>query len=241
VREGGFYAGSGHSPWGQLQGDPIFSPERGLGRACRGSCVLFELLRLSAFIPVLVPLGTIHTGHVPPLPRHPPPLAPLPPAPPPVVQIPAGRRSVLDAYGEIILRGWREALGACQPEIENSLIQVRGHRHTLADIDRWAYRYPSPPVSHPQAAWAASTVLPVTCTHLNLKVGLISGQLTTHILSNQKRESSAFLASTAALGPSPACSECIRAITLADTDRWAHGPPVTPPHTALSCLSHTHT
>jgi hypothetical protein len=40
-------------------------------------------------------------------------------------QVPAGRRSVLDAYGEIILRGWREAVGACLPEIENNLIQVR--------------------------------------------------------------------------------------------------------------------
>lgn len=32
---------------------------------------------------------------------------------------------MLDAYGEVILRGWREAAGACLPEIEASLIQVR--------------------------------------------------------------------------------------------------------------------
>jgi hypothetical protein len=34
---------------------------------------------------------------------------------------------VLDAYGEIILRGWREAVGACLPEIETNLIQVGMH------------------------------------------------------------------------------------------------------------------
>ncbi|KAF6261308.1 condensin II non structural maintenance of chromosomes subunit-domain-containing protein [Scenedesmus sp. NREL 46B-D3] len=38
-------------------------------------------------------------------------------------QIPAGRRSVLDAYGEVILRGWREAVGPCLAEIETNLIQ----------------------------------------------------------------------------------------------------------------------
>lgn len=31
---------------------------------------------------------------------------------------------MLDAYGDIILRGWREAAGSCLPEIESSLIQV---------------------------------------------------------------------------------------------------------------------
>jgi hypothetical protein len=41
-----------------------------------------------------------------------------------VVQIPAGRRSVLDAYGEVILRGWRDAVGPCVAEVENNLIQV---------------------------------------------------------------------------------------------------------------------
>jgi hypothetical protein len=41
-----------------------------------------------------------------------------------VLQIPAGRRSVLDAYGEVILRGWREAVGPCLAEIETNLIQV---------------------------------------------------------------------------------------------------------------------
>jgi hypothetical protein len=41
-----------------------------------------------------------------------------------LLQIPAGRRSVLDAYGEVILRGWREAVGPCLAEIEANLIQV---------------------------------------------------------------------------------------------------------------------
>jgi hypothetical protein len=41
-----------------------------------------------------------------------------------LLQIPAGRRSVLDAYGEVILRGWREAVGPCLAEIETNLIQV---------------------------------------------------------------------------------------------------------------------
>eukprot|EP00775_Hariotina_reticulata_P006481 gene6481-6708_t len=38
-------------------------------------------------------------------------------------QIPAGRRSVLDAYGEVILRGWRDAVGPSVAEIETNLIQ----------------------------------------------------------------------------------------------------------------------
>eukprot|EP00878_Enallax_costatus_P040587 GHUV01046903.1.p1 GENE.GHUV01046903.1~~GHUV01046903.1.p1 ORF type:complete len:352 (+),score=121.90 GHUV01046903.1:274-1329(+) len=42
-------------------------------------------------------------------------------------QIPAGRRSVLDAYGEVILRGWRDAVGPCLAEIETSLIQNLMH------------------------------------------------------------------------------------------------------------------
>ena len=39
-------------------------------------------------------------------------------------QIPSGRRSVLEAYGEVLLRGWRHAVGPCLLEVENSLIQV---------------------------------------------------------------------------------------------------------------------
>jgi hypothetical protein len=42
-----------------------------------------------------------------------------------MLQIPAGRRSVLDAYGEVMLRGWREAVGPCLAEMETNLIQVR--------------------------------------------------------------------------------------------------------------------
>jgi hypothetical protein len=39
-------------------------------------------------------------------------------------QVPGGRASVLEAYGEIILRGWRAATGPCLMEIEQHLIQV---------------------------------------------------------------------------------------------------------------------
>ncbi len=38
-------------------------------------------------------------------------------------QAPSGRASVLDAYGEVLLRGWRAAAGACLFEVE-ALIQV---------------------------------------------------------------------------------------------------------------------
>ena len=39
-------------------------------------------------------------------------------------QAPSGRASVLEAYGEVLLRGWRAAAGACLFEVE-ALIQVR--------------------------------------------------------------------------------------------------------------------
>jgi hypothetical protein len=35
----------------------------------------------------------------------------------------SGRRQVLDAYGDVVLRGWRSAQGACLHEIETTLIQ----------------------------------------------------------------------------------------------------------------------
>ncbi|GAX76009.1 hypothetical protein CEUSTIGMA_g3452.t1 [Chlamydomonas eustigma] len=38
-------------------------------------------------------------------------------------QIPSGRRTVLEAYGEIIFRAWREASGPCLLEVESSCIQ----------------------------------------------------------------------------------------------------------------------
>ena len=38
-------------------------------------------------------------------------------------QIPAGRKSVLDAYGDILYRAWRDATGACLLEVED-LVQV---------------------------------------------------------------------------------------------------------------------
>ena len=41
-------------------------------------------------------------------------------------QIPSGRASVLDSYGEIVFRAWRDASGACLYEVEHGCIQVRG-------------------------------------------------------------------------------------------------------------------
>ena len=38
-------------------------------------------------------------------------------------QIVSGRKSVLDAYGEIIFKAWRAATGACLECIETHLIQ----------------------------------------------------------------------------------------------------------------------
>lgn len=38
-------------------------------------------------------------------------------------QILSGRKSVLDAYGEIVYKAWRDATGACLERIENHLIQ----------------------------------------------------------------------------------------------------------------------
>ncbi|KAK9830117.1 hypothetical protein WJX72_009857 [[Myrmecia] bisecta] len=38
-------------------------------------------------------------------------------------QIPSGRKSVLDAYREIVYRAWRDATGACAYEMEHNLIQ----------------------------------------------------------------------------------------------------------------------
>lgn len=42
-------------------------------------------------------------------------------------QVPSGRRSLLDAYGEILLRAWRDCTAACALAAED-LIQVHtGH------------------------------------------------------------------------------------------------------------------
>lgn len=38
-------------------------------------------------------------------------------------QIPAGRKSVLDAYGDVLFRAWRDCEGACLLEVE-TLVQV---------------------------------------------------------------------------------------------------------------------
>ena len=38
-------------------------------------------------------------------------------------QLLCGRKSVLDAYGEIVYKAWRDATGACLERIENHLIQ----------------------------------------------------------------------------------------------------------------------
>ena len=43
-------------------------------------------------------------------------------------QVVSGRKSVLDAYGEIVFKAWRAATGACLERIETHLIQnVRLH------------------------------------------------------------------------------------------------------------------
>lgn len=39
-------------------------------------------------------------------------------------QIPAGRKSVLTAYGDILYRAWQTATGACKQEVEE-FVQVR--------------------------------------------------------------------------------------------------------------------
>ena len=38
-------------------------------------------------------------------------------------QIPAGRKSVLDSYGDVLYRGWRDGSGLCLLELED-FIQV---------------------------------------------------------------------------------------------------------------------
>jgi hypothetical protein len=48
-------------------------------------------------------------------------------------QAPSGRASVLDAYGEVLLRGWRAAAGACLFEVE-ALIQARAGAGTTGDL-----------------------------------------------------------------------------------------------------------
>lgn len=39
-------------------------------------------------------------------------------------QVPAGRRSILDAYGEIVFQAWRNTFGGCHYEVEHTLLQV---------------------------------------------------------------------------------------------------------------------
>lgn len=39
-------------------------------------------------------------------------------------QIPAGRKSILDAYGEIAFQAWRHTFGGCRYEVEHTLLQV---------------------------------------------------------------------------------------------------------------------
>ena len=40
-------------------------------------------------------------------------------------QIPAGRKSIVDAYGEIAFQAWRNTFGGCRFEVEHTLLQVR--------------------------------------------------------------------------------------------------------------------
>ena len=39
-------------------------------------------------------------------------------------QIPSGRKTVLESYGEIIYRAWKETTGPCLLELETTCIQV---------------------------------------------------------------------------------------------------------------------
>lgn len=55
-------------------------------------------------------------------------------------QIPAGRKSILDAYGEIAFQAWRNTFGSCRFEVEHTLLQVRSltqqmplHGHMFRD------------------------------------------------------------------------------------------------------------
>lgn len=48
-------------------------------------------------------------------------------------QIPAGRKSILDAYGEIAFQAWRYTFGGCRYEVEHTLLQVRP-RHTSTEV-----------------------------------------------------------------------------------------------------------
>ena len=45
--------------------------------------------------------------------------------PPSLPQVVTGKQWVLEAVGEIVLRGWREATGPCAAAIEATLIQAR--------------------------------------------------------------------------------------------------------------------
>lgn len=47
-------------------------------------------------------------------------------------QISVGRKSVLDAYGDVLFRAWRDSTGLCLMEVEN-LVQVR-LQHTISIV-----------------------------------------------------------------------------------------------------------
>ena len=51
-------------------------------------------------------------------------------------QIPAGRRSVLDAYGDVLFRAWRDAGTECMDEIERAGVQDLAERAILASTPR---------------------------------------------------------------------------------------------------------
>ena len=64
-------------------------------------------------------------------------------------QIPSGRASLLDAYGEILLRAWRDCTGASLLAVED-LIQVKGCEQnfsTAQNLHHLAFRTatPNPP------------------------------------------------------------------------------------------------
>ena len=44
--------------------------------------------------------------------------------------IPGGRKSVLQAYGDVLFRGWQVSAGECHDEVEQ-LVQVRANCPTV--------------------------------------------------------------------------------------------------------------
>lgn len=66
-------------------------------------------------------------------------------------QIPSGRKSLLDAYAEVVFQAWRHTQGACRYEVEQTLLQVPP---------------PPSPATHLRVSATTSLVLPSgACQH----------------------------------------------------------------------------